>query len=69
MKHPKNLLAATILAFAIATTTFAGDVGFPPCSPPPPPGTCTTSTSGVTSTDDSSALLTDALLTIISVFG
>jgi hypothetical protein len=36
MKVVKNLLAAAILASAIASTTFAGDVGFPPGAPPPP---------------------------------
>jgi hypothetical protein len=36
MKIVKNLLAAAILASAIATSTYAGDVGFPPGAPPPP---------------------------------
>jgi hypothetical protein len=40
MKIVKNLLTAAILASAIATTTYAGDVGFPPTAPPPPPETC-----------------------------
>jgi len=63
MKFPKNVLAATILAFAIATTTFAGDVGFPPTPAPPPP--CTSDT--VTPDDSgSSDLLTEALLAIVS---
>jgi hypothetical protein len=63
MKFPKNLLAATILAFALATTTFAGDVGFPPTPAPPPPCTCDTATP-----DDGgySDLLIDALLAIVS---
>ena len=42
MKIVKNLLAAAILASAIATTTYAGDVGFPPVAPPPPPEDCLT---------------------------
>ena len=63
MKFPKNLLAATILAFALATTTFAGDVGFPPTPAPPPPSTTNT----VTPNDGgSSDLLIDALLAIVS---
>jgi hypothetical protein len=63
MKSLKNLLAATILAFAIATTTFGGDIGFPPAPAPPPPGTCDTATP-----DDGgySDLLIDALLAIVS---
>ena len=36
MKIVKNLLAAAILASAIATSTYAGDVGFPPGVQPPP---------------------------------
>jgi hypothetical protein len=65
MKFPKNLLAATILAFAIATTTFAGDVGFPPAPGQPPP--CTSAT--VTPDDGgSSDLLIEALLAIVSIF-
>lgn len=36
MKTVKKLLAAAILASAIATSTYAGDVGFPPTVPPPP---------------------------------
>jgi len=63
MKSLKNLLAATILAFAIATTTFGGDIGFPPAPAPPPPSTCVT----VTPDDGaSSGLLIDALLAIVS---
>jgi hypothetical protein len=63
MKFPKNLLAATSLAFALASTTFAGDVGFPPTPAPPPP--CTSDT--VTLDDSgSSDLLIDALLAIVS---
>lgn len=63
MKSLKNLLAATILAFAIATTTFGGDIGFPPAPAPPPPCTCDTATP-----DDGgySDLLIDALLAIVS---
>jgi len=63
MRFPKNLLAATFLAFATATTTFAGDVGFPPTPQPPPPGTCATTTP-----DDGglSDLLIEALLGIVS---
>jgi len=63
MKSLKNLLAATILAFAIATTAVAGDVGFPPTPAPPPPCTCDT----VTPDDGgSSDLLIEALLAIVS---
>ena len=40
MKIVKKLLAAAILASAIATSTYAGDVGFPPTVPPPPPTAC-----------------------------
>lgn len=36
MKIVKNLLAPAILAFAIATSAYAGDVGFPPGVQPPP---------------------------------
>ena len=63
MKSVKNLLAATILAFAIATTTFGGDIGCPPIPPPPPP-----STSDTVTPDDggSSDLLIEALLAIVS---
>lgn len=64
MKFPKNLLAATTLAFAIATTTFAGDVGFPPTPAPPPP--CASDT--VTPDGGFSDLLIDALLAIVSTF-
>ncbi len=65
MRFPKNLLASTFLAFAIATTTLAGDVGFPPAPQPPPPGTCDSMTP-----DDggSSDLLIDALFAIVSTF-
>jgi len=63
MKSLKNLLAATILAFALVTTTFAGDVGFPPTPAPPPP--CASDT--VTPDDGgSSDLLIEALLAIVS---
>ena len=63
MKFLKNLVAATILAFAIATTTFGGDIGFPPAPAPPPP--CTSET--VTPNDGgSSDLLIEALLAIVS---
>ena len=41
MKTVKNLLAAAILTSAIATSTYAGDVGFPPTAPPPPSTACT----------------------------
>jgi hypothetical protein len=36
MKIVKNLLAAAILASAIASSSYAGDVGFPPGMEPPP---------------------------------
>ena len=63
MKSVKNLLAATILAFAISSTTFGGDIGFPPTPAPPPP--CTSDT--VTPDDGgSSDLLIEALLAIVS---
>jgi hypothetical protein len=62
MKSLKNLLAATILAFAIATTTFGGDIGCPPApAPPPPPSTFVTTDDG-----GSSDLLIEALLAIVS---
>lgn len=40
MKIFKNLLPAAILASAIATSTYAGDVGFPPTAPPQPSTIC-----------------------------
>jgi hypothetical protein len=60
MKSLKNLLAATILAFAIATTTFGGDIGCPPAPAPPPPDIVTPDDGG------SSDLLIEALLAIVS---
>ncbi len=60
MKSLKNLLAATILAFAIATTTFGGDIGCPPAPAPPPPDIVTRDGGG------SSDLLIEALLAIVS---
>jgi hypothetical protein len=60
MKSLKNLLAATILAFAIATTTFGGDIGCPPAPAPPPPAIVTPDGGG------SSDLLIEALLAIVS---
>ncbi len=62
MKFPKNLLAASFLAFAIATTTLAGDVGFPPAPPPPPASTVPNTSTAAP------VLLTEALLALISVF-
>ncbi len=68
MKIVKNLLAAAILASAIATSTYAGDVGFPPTAPPPPPETCS-ACNGSTQVpeDESTALLALALLVALSL--
>jgi hypothetical protein len=59
MKIVKNLLAAAILASAIASTTYAGDVGFPPVAPPPPPAdsclTCSAPVVGPNGATDTSA--------------
>jgi len=82
MKIVKNLLAAAILASAIATTTYAGDVGFPPGAPPPPPEDCLTchgrvvdpngatgtSPASVAPEDESTAYLLDLALFVLSLF-
>jgi hypothetical protein len=80
MKIVKNLLAAAILASAIATSTYAGDVGFPPGAPPPPPENClicnvqvvgpnsptATSPASVAPVDESTTYLLDLVLFALS---
>jgi len=81
MKIVKNLLAAAILTSAIATTTYAGDVGFPPGAPPPPPEICLTcnaqvvgpngptgtSPASVAPVDESTTYLLDLMLFALSL--
>jgi len=69
MKIVKNLLAAAILASAIATTTYAGDVGFPPAAAPPPPAdTCLTcGAPAVAPGDASTTYLLDLVLFALSI--
>jgi hypothetical protein len=81
MKIVKNLIAAAILASAIATTTYAGDVGFPPGAPPPPEncltcnarvvgpnGATDTSPASVAPEDESTTYLLDLALFVLSLF-
>jgi hypothetical protein len=69
MKIVKNLLAAAILASAIATTTYAGDVGFPPVAAPPPPAdACLTCGAPVVAPEDASTTyLLDLVLFALSI--
>lgn len=81
MKIVKNLLAAAILASAIASTTYAGDVGFPPGLPPPPEqcltcdrqvvapdGATGTSPASVAPENESTTYLLDLALFVLSLF-
>ena len=60
----KRILGLTLLILGLALPCFAGDVDAPGSPAPQPPPSTSTST-----TQDSSSLLTEILLTIVTLTG